>query len=167
MEGADDAVIRFTVNTSSLIITKGIIGTVKACSKKLGDTINSGYMSSKRLKSLNKSNQPLQASDESYFKEDLKVIKRELKKHGVDFAFMPSHEDSKKSVLFFKAKDHETIKYGIDASFKRIITKQNKQLKKQELTQEKGKKLKETKTKVKKVKQIKSPKKSRGMPNLS
>jgi len=165
VEGADDAVVRFTVNTSSLIASKGLFATVKACSNKLNKAINSGYTISKNLKKLNKHNQPLEASKDSFLKDDLKVIRKELKKHGVDFACLPCNEDKKKYQLFFKAKDHETINYGLDTSFKRILARQNKRLK-QELKQEQAQKLKLSKPKIKKINPLKKSK-SRGMPNLS
>jgi len=166
MEGADDAVVRFTVNTSSLIASKGLFAIVRACSSKLSKAINSGYTSSKNLKKLNKHNQPLEASKDSFLKGDLKVIKKALKKHGVDFACLPCNEDRKKYQLFFKAKDHETISYGLDASFKQILAKRNKHLIKDELKQEQAKNLKQNKPKVNKIKPHKKSK-SRGVPNLS
>ena len=166
MEGADDAVVRFTVNTASLVASRGLFAIIKACSKKLNQAINSGHTSSKRLKKLNTHNQPLEKIKDTYLKEDLSTIKRELKKHGVDFAFMPCHEEKDKYQIFFKAKDHETIRYGIDASYKRIQAKRNKHLTKEELKNEQGKNQKKTKSKTYKRKPIKKSK-VRGMPNLS
>jgi hypothetical protein len=164
MEGADDAVVRFTVNTASLLTSKGLFAAIRAGHRKLSKMRNSGHTSSKRLKKLNKHGQPLEATKKSYPKEDLKVIKRELKKHGVDFALMPCPDHKDSSLLFFVAKDHETINYSIKVALQKVFDKENKQnlkRKTDDLTQT-------NELKKKPLKMIKSKKKVKSMdvPNL-
>jgi len=161
MEGADDAVVRFTVNTASLLTSKGLVAAIRAGHRKYKEVRSSGNIS---LKKLTKQDQGLQASEEVYHSEDLKFIKRELKKNGVDFAVVPSAEHRGKHELIFKAKDHETVRYSLEKSLNRIVNRDFKQAIKDDQRLQQGKDLNINKSKVKKMK---PPKKARGVTNLS
>ena len=162
MEGVDDAIVRFTVNTASLVTSRGLFAVVRAGSRKLKEVKAGSYTNSKGLKKLNKQDQPLDAISDVFAKEDVKVLKRELKKHRIDFAFMPSVEDENKYQLFFKAKDHQTIRYGVDMSLKKIFERQNKQELKHEKRQARDKEINKNH-----VRKMKPPKQSRGVPKIS
>lgn len=64
---------------------------------------------------------------------DLKEFKRQLKKHGVDFAVMKENKESGNYSVFFKAKDSVSIYAGLEKVLQDVIKRQEKTVEKKPL----------------------------------
>lgn len=121
MEGADDRVINHTGQFSNTVFRVTVVRPVakltglllllmmKAAVNAIHRQMHNGGMS---LKKLNASGQAL--DKEEVEPERFKDVKRQLRKDGVEFSPQVDPLDPTKMHLYFKAKDHATVKHALE-----------------------------------------------------
>ena len=112
MDQASQEVVRCTFVAED-ISRKLLISMLKLVQEKLSNGEQS-------LRTLNKKNTQLEVIDVS--NEDIKGIKRGLKKHGVNFAVVKESQENNYS-LYFQAKDVAQIKKAIEVHLQSAIKK--------------------------------------------
>lgn len=110
MDQASQEVVRCTFVAED-ISRKLLISMLKLVQEKLSNGEQS-------LRTLNKKNTQLEVIDVS--NEDIKGIKRGLKKHGVNFAVVKESQENNYS-LYFQAKDVAQIKKAIEVHMQSAI----------------------------------------------
>ncbi len=110
MDQASQEVVRCTFVAED-ISRKLLISMLKLVQEKLSNGEQS-------LRTLNKKNTQLEVIDVS--NEDIKGIKRGLKKHGVNFAVVKESQENNYS-LYFQAKDVAQIKKAIEVHLQSAI----------------------------------------------
>lgn len=110
MDQASQEVVRCTFVAED-ISRKLLISMLKLVQEKLSNGEQS-------LRRLNKKNTQLEVIDVS--NEDIKGIKRGLKKHGVNFAVVKESQENNYS-LYFQAKDVAQIKKAIEVHLQSAI----------------------------------------------
>ena len=110
MDQASQEVVRCTFVAED-ISRKLLISMLKLVQEKLSNGEQS-------LRTLNKKNTQLEVIDVS--NEDIKGIKRGLKKHGVNFAVVKESQENNYS-LYFQAKDVAQIKNAIEVHLQSAI----------------------------------------------
>ncbi|WP_237701256.1 PcfB family protein [Turicibacter sanguinis] len=110
MDQASQEVVRCTFVAED-ISRKLLISMLKLVQEKLSNGEQS-------LRTLNKKNTQLEVIDVS--NEDIKGIKRGLKKHGVNFAVVKESQENNYSI-YFQAKDVAQIKKAIEVHMQSAI----------------------------------------------
>lgn len=137
MEGADDRVISASGRVAEAVFRVAVIRptakltgmllllVLKASLNAVNRQMNDGGVS---LKKLNKSGQALDKQEVE--PEKFKDIKRQLRKNGVEFSPQADPLNPEKIHLYFKAKDHATVKHALEKVIQQKMThKQKKTLK--------------------------------------
>ena len=121
MEGADDRVISASGRVAETVFRVAVIRptakltgmllllVLKASLNAVHRQMNDGGVS---LKKLNKSGQALDKQEVA--PEKFKDIKRQLRKNGVEFSPQADPLNPEKMHLYFKAKDHATVKHALE-----------------------------------------------------
>jgi len=135
MEGADDRVINASGRVSEMVIRVAVVRPaakltgvllmllLKATDKAIQRQLNDGGVS---LKKLNKSGQALDKKEVA--PESMADLKRQLRKNGVEFSPQVDPLNPEKMYLYFKAKDHATLKYAFDKVVKNEEVKRQKKV---------------------------------------
>lgn len=157
MEGADDRVINASGRVSETVFRVAVVRPVakltgillllmlKASLNAVHRQMNDGGVS---LKKLNKSGQALDKQEVA--PEQFKDMKRQLRKNGVDFSPQADPLNPEKMHLYFKAKDHATVKHALE----KVVEHEMKHRQKKTLKPSKERSKKHAKQRTKQPKNI-------------